>query len=256
MVRTRLITDIQPTWIARLIDRKALFLQHWRFRRGSAGQPAWNHRVRVELEPMLAARVEAGVAACVWRPAAILAVLPTWRDGDSLVLGDGEGCHGAEVLRVPFIRDVHGNCVADAIPTISQSGGDVHRTAWFACTLGPVAATHEAGLRAAGEFEEYHLFHGLSVALAEALAEEVHRLARIELGIPDPPGLTPAETVAGKYLGRRFSFGYPCCPDLSIQGRLLELLDASRIGISVNETFQMEPELSVTAGVISGYAEF
>jgi len=256
MIPTRLIEDIEPKLIARFIDRKALFLQHWRFRKGGAGQPQWNHRIRVELEPMLAARMEAGAGAGVWRPRAVLTVLPTWRVGDSLILGDGEGGRGNEVMRVRFVRNDRGSCIADVVPTMEESGGDVHRTAWFACTLGPGAANHEARLRAAGEFEEYHLFHGLSVALAEALAEEVHRMARIELGIPDPPELTAADVVAGKYRGRRFSFGYPCCPDLELQVRLLEILGAARIGIAVNETFQMEPELSVTAGVISGCVEF
>ncbi|HEY9070479.1 MAG TPA: vitamin B12 dependent-methionine synthase activation domain-containing protein, partial [Candidatus Ozemobacteraceae bacterium] len=47
----------------------------------------------------------------------------------------------------------------------------------------------------------------------------------------------------------RFSFGFPACPNLTLQKDLLKLLDAGRIGITLTETFQMVPELSVSGFV-------
>ena len=49
------------------------------------------------------------------------------------------------------------------------------------------------------------------------------------------------------YRGCRYSFGYPACPALEDQAKLFELLDPGRIGLSLSEQFQLEPEQSTTA---------
>ena len=50
-----------------------------------------------------------------------------------------------------------------------------------------------------------------------------------------------------KYKGKRFSFGYPACPDLAGQKVLFALLDAEKIGVQLTEGFMMDPEASVSA---------
>ena len=52
------------------------------------------------------------------------------------------------------------------------------------------------------------------------------------------------------YRGSRYSFGYPACPNLEDQVPLLQILDASRIGVSISEEFQLEPEQSTSAVVV------
>ena len=256
MIQTTLIESIGPMSFARFIDRTALFMQQWGFRKGGVSNEEWSRRVAVELEPMLSSRLRNGLARRLWNPSAVFAIVPAWSDRDSMILADGDPENATPdraVATFGFIRDANGNCLADALPPV---GSSPVLTGWLAVTLGDGIADQEAVLKDAGEFEEYHLLHGLSVVLAEALAEEIHRRIRADMGLAADDSPDPAKIVRGGYRGRRFSFGYPCCPDLGAQKALLEMLGASRIGISLNESMQMEPELSVTAGVISQVARF
>ena len=50
-----------------------------------------------------------------------------------------------------------------------------------------------------------------------------------------------------EYQGERFSFGYPACPDLSLQTSIMELLEPQRVGVSLSEEFQLHPEQSTSA---------
>ena len=54
----------------------------------------------------------------------------------------------------------------------------------------------------------------------------------------------------GHYRGRRYAFGYPACPNLDDQAPLFTLIDPTRVGITLTDTFQLEPEQSTTAIVV------
>ena len=54
----------------------------------------------------------------------------------------------------------------------------------------------------------------------------------------------------GHYRGCRYSFGYPACPNLEDQTQLFPLIDPTRVGITLSEQFQLEPEQSTTAIVV------
>ena len=53
-----------------------------------------------------------------------------------------------------------------------------------------------------------------------------------------------------KYQGRRYSPGYPACPDLSLQRDLWTLLEPESIGVELTEGDMMDPEASVSALVL------
>jgi 5-methyltetrahydrofolate--homocysteine methyltransferase len=44
------------------------------------------------------------------------------------------------------------------------------------------------------------------------------------LGLPRPAGLTMHDRFTSKYRGKRYSFGYPACPNLDDQQGLFTLL--------------------------------
>ena len=44
--------------------------------------------------------------------------------------------------------------------------------------------------------------------------------------------------------------GYPACPDLDDQAKLVELLEVERIGVVLTEEFQLEPEQSTSAIIV------
>jgi 5-methyltetrahydrofolate--homocysteine methyltransferase len=59
------------------------------------------------------------------------------------------------------------------------------------------------------------------------------------------------ERFAAKYIGQRYSFGYPACPNLEDQEKLFKLLQPEEVGITLTDGYMMQPEASVSAIVFS-----
>jgi 5-methyltetrahydrofolate--homocysteine methyltransferase len=53
-------------------------------------------------------------------------------------------------------------------------------------------------------------------------------------------GIEPAQ-------GRRWSWGYPACPDQSEHVKVFDLLDAAQIGVSLSDGYAVDPEQSTVA---------
>jgi len=85
------------------------------------------------------------------------------------------------------------------------------------------------------------------VESAEALAEYVHKQIRVEWGIAGHDARERQEIFKQHYQGSRYSFGYPACPRLEDQLKLWPLLEPGRIGVTLSEEFQLEPEQTTTA---------
>ena len=78
---------------------------------------------------------------------------------------------------------------------------------------------------------DYLFLHGLGVEMAEALAEYWHRRIREERGFADEDGPTLTGLFRQQYRGGRYCWGYPACPDLEDNAKVVELLGADRIGV-------------------------
>jgi 5-methyltetrahydrofolate--homocysteine methyltransferase len=117
-------------------------------------------------------------------------------------------------------------------------------------TVGSQATARERELFAADQYAEYLFTHGLSVEMTEALAELWHRRIREEWGFADEDGPSLAGLFRQQYRGSRYSWGYPACPDLEDQVKLDELLELEKIGVSLTEEFQLEPEQSTSAIIV------
>jgi 5-methyltetrahydrofolate--homocysteine methyltransferase len=89
-----------------------------------------------------------------------------------------------------------------------------------------------------GDYLKSYLVEALALSLAESFAEIIHNLIRKNWGI-------------GIKQGKRYSFGYPPCPDLSNQTKLFKLLAPEDIGVKLTENFMMEPEASVSGFVLN-----
>ena len=59
--------------------------------------------------------------------------------------------------------------------------------------------------------------------------------------------MTMQERFTSRYHGKRYSFGYPACPNLDDQQGLWKLLKPDDIGVQLTEGMMMEPEASVSA---------
>jgi 5-methyltetrahydrofolate--homocysteine methyltransferase len=123
-------------------------------------------------------------------------------------------------------------CLADFYRPLSSGERDV--AAIQAVTAGPKVTEVLKRLEDEGEFAEQLYVHGLGVQVAEGLAEWLHSEVRRELGI-------------GPSQGRRYSWGYPACPDQSEHEKVFRLLDAPSIGLRLSGGYAVEPEQSTLA---------
>ena len=96
-------------------------------------------------------------------------------------------------------------------------------------------------------FFEAHALQALAIETAEGAAEWLHRRIREDWGFPDPPAMTMRERFTARYRGKRYSFGYPACPNLEDQQGIWKLLQPDEIGVSLTEGMMMDPEASVSA---------
>jgi 5-methyltetrahydrofolate--homocysteine methyltransferase len=92
-----------------------------------------------------------------------------------------------------------------------------------------------------------HALQALAIETAEAAAEWLHARLRNLWGFPDPPDTTMRDRFRSHYRGRRYSFGYPACPELEDQATLFALLRPEEIGVTLTDGYMMEPEASVSA---------
>lgn len=120
----------------------------------------------------------------------------------------------------------------------------------FAVTAGAGIRSLFEQYKAGGEFLKSHAIQALALESAEGAAEWLHSKIRGWWGFPDPPEMTMRDRFQTRYRGRRYSFGYPACPDLALQESLFRLLRPEEIGLELTEEYMMEPEASVTALVI------
>ena len=139
----------------------------------------------------------------------------------------------------------NGLCLSDYIlPT--QSGRRDH-IALFVVTAGAGIRDRSEELKNAGRYFEAHALQALAIETAEGCAEWLHRRIREDWGFPDAPNMTMQERFTSRYRGKRYSFGYPACPNLDDQAGLWQLLLPEEIGVELTEGMMMEPEASVSA---------
>lgn len=148
-------------------------------------------------------------------------------------------------IEFPRQRRAEGLCLSDYVTPKGSNVTD--NVALFAVTVGENIRDTALKLKDRGEYLKSTILQILAMESAEALAELLHAQLRTHWGFPDPLGMTMTERFQAKYRGKRYSFGYPACPDLNSQAILFELLKPGEIGIELTDGFMMDPEASVTA---------
>ncbi len=223
-----------------------LYQFHWGFRKAGRSREAWRAWVAEEVRPVLNRLLTLCAQESLLQPCAVYGYWPCASVGDSVILFDAT--HGTrEVARFTFPRQARpgGVCLADFFRDIDQGERDV--IGLQIVTVGTRISEVAREWFAANRYQDYLYLHGLSVEMTEALAEYVHKSIRAELGFAaeDAPDINVM--LKQGYRGARYSFGYPACPNLADQRRLLALLGAERIGISLSEEDQLHPEQSTSA---------
>jgi 5-methyltetrahydrofolate--homocysteine methyltransferase len=167
------------------------------------------------------------------------------RNGNSIDLfspGATEPLHTFHFGRQPR-KD--GLCLSDYI--LGLENGRRDHMALFVVTAGHGVREKSEAAKAAGQFFKAHAIQALAIETAEACAEYVHRRLREDWGFPDPTSLSMQERFTSRYRGKRYSFGYPACPNLDDQQGLWDLIHPEEIGVELTDGMMMEPEASVSA---------
>ena len=167
------------------------------------------------------------------------------RDGNALHLFCPGGSTPVETFRFGRQAKSDGLCLSDFV--LDPQDGVRDHIALFVVTAGSGVREQAEAAKNAGEYFKAHALQALAIETAEGCAEWLHRRMREEWGFPDPPSLTMQERFTSRYRGKRYSFGYPACPNLEDQAKLWKLLRPEEIGVELTEGFMMEPEASVSA---------
>ncbi|MDE2142173.1 MAG: methionine synthase [Elusimicrobia bacterium] len=167
-------------------------------------------------------------------------------DGDKIHLYDSPKA-AVPLASFDFPRQPSGErlCLADFVRPASDGRDYV---GMFVVTCGAGIRALSDTYRDSGEYLRSHALQAVAVESAEGFAELLHDRLRKMWGIGDPAGLPVREKFQGHYRGKRFSFGYPACPNLEDQTKLFALLQPEKhVGVELTEGFMMEPEASVSA---------
>jgi 5-methyltetrahydrofolate--homocysteine methyltransferase len=168
-------------------------------------------------------------------------------DGDSIKLFEPGTTSPAHVFTFGRQARPAGLCLSDFV--LPPRNGVRDSVALFAVGSGTGVREHASAAKDAGEYLRSHALQALAIETAEAAAEWLHGGLRAMWGFADPPELEMKDRFAARYRGKRFSFGYPACPELDDQAALWRLLDPEEIGITLTDGMMMEPEASVSAMV-------
>ncbi|HTX35718.1 MAG TPA: methionine synthase [Bryobacteraceae bacterium] len=171
------------------------------------------------------------------------------RDGNSIHLYEPGARSPRHTFRFGRQRREDGLCLSDYVldPPDGADEGRRDHLALFVVTSGACVRERSEEFKQAGEFFKAHAIQALAIETAEGAAEWLHRRIREDWGFPDPPSMTMQERFTSRYRGKRYSFGYPACPNLDDQQGLWHLLRPEDIGVRLTEGMMMEPEASVSA---------
>lgn len=244
---TRVVKGIALKDYASWLDEGALFKGQWGLKQARTGGPGYEELVETEGRPRLRGWLDQLHTENLLEAAVVYGYFPCHSKGDDLILLHEDG---TERTRFTFPRQRRGRrlCLADFFRPEESGERDV--VGLQVVTVGSRIGEATARLFDADSYRDYLELHGLSVQLAEALAEYWHARVRAELGFAgeDPADVTDMFDL--KYRGARFSLGYGACPDLEDRAKIAELLEPERIGVRLSEEFQLHPEQSTDAIVI------
>jgi 5-methyltetrahydrofolate--homocysteine methyltransferase len=245
----RHVVEVPPDEVWPYVNLQMLFGRHLGFRgsvkkAAAAGDPKLARLEEVLAEVQEVGRDGAMPVRAVWR------FFPAEVEGQRLALTDPDGLAAGErrvaaAWELPRQDRPGGLSLVDFVLPGEASSGD--HVALFVTTAGAGVRERVEEWMRRGEYLKAHAFAALTLETAEAAAEWLHARLRAEWGFPDPPETTMEDRFAARYRGKRYSFGYPACPDLGGQEALFAALRPEEIGVELTEGHMMEPEASVSA---------
>jgi 5-methyltetrahydrofolate--homocysteine methyltransferase len=239
--KVRLVPDLREIWS--YINPFMLYGRHLGFRGDFEKRFAERETKAVELfESMEEVKKE---AAGFMKVRAVWQFFAAEAQGDDIALFAPGAKDPLHIFHFPRQRAGDFLCLADYI--LPPQNGQRDHLAMFVVSAGEGIRDRAEKAKNEGYYFKSHGLQALAIETAEATAEWLHRRIREDWGFPDPPDLTMPQRFTSRYRGKRYSFGYPACPNLEDQAPLWKLLRPDEIGVQLTEGFMMDPEASVSA---------
>ena len=234
---TRVIREMPLEVILQHLHKPELFRLSWGAKNKQGEEWA---QLEAEFEQRLATMTREALSKGTLQPQAVYGYFPVNSDGDDLIVYDPEQYADSgkkvEMARFSFPRQTDGEylCISDYFASVESGKVDV--MVLQTVTVGEVATEEFERLQSANEYSEAYFFHGLAVQAAEATANYVTKLVQGQLGITENQG-------------KRYSWGYPACPDLEDHEIVMQLLPqvADELKMTLTESYQWVPEQSTAA---------
>lgn len=246
---TKCIEQLPLRAVVPYINRTALYKFQWGFKTKDKTPEHYARWAKTELDPILNRLIQQSERESILQLKAIYGYFPCQSQDEDLILyTDTHGQH--ERCRFTFPRQNVANqlCITDFFRSVTSGIMDV--VGFQVVTVGQTASDFARTLFTNNQYQDYLYWHGLNVEAAEGLAEYIHQRIRAELGFAQEDARDISEMIKQKYRGSRYSFGYPACPNLADQDKILMLLEAQRINVVLGEESQLWPEESTTAIVV------
>jgi 5-methyltetrahydrofolate--homocysteine methyltransferase len=239
--KVRIVPDLREVWS--YVNPYMLFGRHMGFK--------GDFEKRLAQRDPKALELFAGMEEVKNEAAAFMKVRAVWQffeaepQGDAMHLFAPGGTVPVHTFRFKRQRVGDFLCLTDYV--LAPQGGKRDHVALFVVSAGEGVRDRSEKEKNAGEYFKSHALQALAIETAEGCAEWLHRRIREDWGFPDPPEMEMAQRFTSRYRGKRYSFGYPACPDLDDQAPLWKLLRPEEIGVQLTEGMMMDPEASVSA---------
>ncbi len=244
----RLIERVSVRALVPFLNETMLYQFQWGFRKAGKSREEYQAWAEQEVRPILNRMVEMCETEDILLPQAVYGYWKAAGDGNDLVLFEEDGRTEVARFSLPRQNRNDGVSIPDFVHDIAEDERDV--IGLQVVTIGQRASDVARDWFQGDRYQDYLYLHGLSVEMAEAMAEYVHKRIRGELGFGHLDDRDLAKMLKQGYRGSRYSFGYPACPNMADQRTLLDLLGAKRIGIDMADEDQLHPEQSTSALVI------
>jgi 5-methyltetrahydrofolate--homocysteine methyltransferase len=242
------VVEAAPKAIIPFLNERSLYQFQWGFRKQGRTLDDFLGWARQELRPVMRRMLALCDAEDILRPQASYGYWKAAGQGNDLIVFDADGVSEAARFTLPRQPKEDGECIADFFRDIDEAERDV--IALQVVTVGQKASDVARTWFEDNRYQDYLYLHGLSVEMAEAMAEYTHKRIRAECGFSGEDDRDIDKMLQQGYRGSRYSFGYPACPRLEDQAPLMRLLGAERIGVSLSDEWQLHPEQSTSAIVV------
>ena len=234
--------------IVPFVNERSLYQFQWGFRKQGRSLDDFLGWAKQELRPVMRRMLAICEQDDILRPQSAYGYWKAAGQGNDLIIFDQDGTTELTRFALPRQPKEDGECIADFFRDVDDAERDV--IGLQVVTVGQKASDTARVWFEENRYQDYLYLHGLSVEMAEAMAEYTHKRIRAELGFAAEDDRDMEKMLAQGYRGSRYSFGYPACPKLEDQEALLKLLGAERIGVSLSDESQLHPEQSTSAIVV------